>query len=155
MESTPIALFSLRKHTAALTVCPNRVFFRSAAPAASREKTNTQVYSCGTATWLQYTQLEHSLHKHASQPHRVISGLSCFRLLCYFYICIMIWISVVDPALVTKSSSDVTLWIVSGCCSVSRNLMQLHTSCSFLFANMEAENPWPLCVHVWVVLFVS
>ena len=60
----------------------------------------------------------------------------------------MIWISVVDPALVIKSSGDVTLWIVSDCCSVGRNLMRLCRSGSFLFANMEAENPWFLGVRV-------
>ena len=41
VESTPLSPFSLRIHTTALTVCPNEVFLRSAAPAASGEKEQT------------------------------------------------------------------------------------------------------------------
>ena len=41
VESTPLSPFSLRIHTTALTVCPNEVFLRSAAPTASREKEQT------------------------------------------------------------------------------------------------------------------
>ena len=115
MESTPLSPFSLRIHTTALTVCPNEVFLRSAAPAASGEKEQTPRL---THTEQQRDYNNHSLNIAYASSQSTTKGyirVKLFQTHVLFYTCIMIWISVVDPALVIKSSGDVTLWIISDC----------------------------------------